>query len=391
MGATSRRDAGRACASRRDPARGDRETRRPCIQDGGRRVLRGVRAAVECASRGIGAAAGAARRTLAGRHADPGTDGAARGRSAAARRRLFRTAAQRGGAIVVGVPWRTDAVERGGRRGIGWQVDGRRADRKPRPLPAEGRRNAGRGMRVGDAGPQRVRAAGGHRPRLPRGARGRAVAAGARDPPQSAGRARRVRRPGARDARAGAAAGHRGASHHRAGAGGHAARLVSCAATRSAWLGDWPGGVCVLRPERGEKPRGHHGRGCRRARRSALRCRRRGSARPRDRRARALPGASSTTSSRCSSTPPRRSGAGSSGRPTRSSSSPAASACTCRARRSFPSSRCRWTRTRSTCSSRARRLSGRTSRSARPTATMSAASSACSTGCRWRSSSPRRG
>ena len=70
---------------------------------------------------------------------------------------------------------------------LGDMPSGRSADRKSRPLPAEGRRDASRGMGAGGARAQRVCAARGHRPRLPGGPQGRVVAAGARDPQQPAG------------------------------------------------------------------------------------------------------------------------------------------------------------------------------------------------------------
>ena len=74
---------------------------------------------------------------------------------------------------------------------------------------------------------------------------------------------------------------------------------------------------------------------------------------------------SSTTSSRSSSTPPRRSGRWLERASQARSSSPAASGCTCRARRCLRSSRCPWTRRRSTLFARAPARSEPASRSTR--------------------------
>ena len=105
-------DAGGPCPARRHRAPRYRDARRPRVQDRGRRVLRGVRRAEGRAGIRARGAAHAAGRDLAAERADQRPDGAARGVGRAPRRRLLRSAGQRGCASAVGRLRRTDALER---------------------------------------------------------------------------------------------------------------------------------------------------------------------------------------------------------------------------------------------------------------------------------------
>ena len=161
----------------------------------------------------------------------------------------------------------------------------------------------------------------------------RPLAPGARGPPQPSRRARRLRRQDRGAARARRTARRRSPAAHGSRSGRHRQDAFR-PPLRLDLARRLAGRRLLLRSVRRHEPRRHSSSGRRRARRPAGQGRSRRAARPRHRRPRTLPGHPRQLRAGRASTPPARSVAGSTGPPRRASSSPAASGCTCRARRS---------------------------------------------------------
>ena len=260
-----------------------------------------------------------------------------------------------------------------------------------RPLAPEGPGRADRAVR----GRRRRSAASSPPPDarqgLPRRAPGRPLAAGARDPAQPAGRARRLRRPREALARAGAPLRRRraagvGARHRR-----HRQDAPRRRASAGAGSATFPGGVWFCDLSQARSVDGIVQRGGAGARRAARQGRSGGAARPRDRRARPLPGDPRQLRA---GRAPRRADARPLARPRRArpaSSSRRARCWAWPARRSLAlrAAGAGATRRRCSCSAR-RRRSADFEPHADDEAADRAAGAHCSTACRWRSSWPRR-